>query len=602
MSSTIFLSAASFCYILIIVIIYFSKERVNTSETRVFARLLIVSCASLISELYITMIPTNIDIPLFVISLKLYLILCVLWLSYFMEYVFIITRNDKDRSLINYKAKYKKIYRIFWGIVVFVLLAVIYLPINFFNENGMKYSYGQSVNVVFGLSALYTLIMSFYVIKNLKKLKDSGYLPIIFFIILMAITGVIQKINPALLLANTCFALITSLMYHTIENPDIKMVDELIRNRKIIERTAEEKSLFLFKISQEMRIPIKYINEEIATYEKSKLSKKEIDVLMRNISSNNKKMNYIINDVLGITNYDSSNIKIFNTVYNIYSLLNEVEKRVRTSLKSDIDLKFNYSSNMPKELYGDSIKLKQVLMSILINSIKNTKKGYIHLDISSVTKYDICRLVISIKDSGSGIDLMTVNRILDQDSELTDSDYKKINSLDVNLTLVSKIIKMLNGTMYIQSEINKGTEVLITLDQYIKEESNKDSITIIDNYIKSRENKQKVLVVDDEEKELKLIKNKLEKKGYDVYTSLHGNDCIARIKNEETYDLILIDDEMNVMNGITLINELNVLKNKSKKIILLEEGKLFIGHHYIEEGFDDYIDKSNIFEELNKKC
>ena len=150
-------------------------------------------------------------------------------------------------------------------------------------------------------------------------------------------------------------------------------------------------------------------------------------------------------------------------------------------------------------------------MSILINSIKNTKKGYIHLDISSVTKYDICRLVISIKDSGSGIDLMTVNRILDQDSELTDSDYKKINSLDVNLTLVSKIIKMLNGTMYIQSEINKGTEVLITLDQYIKEESNKDSITIIDNYIKSRENKQKVLVVDDEEKELKLIKNKLEK-------------------------------------------------------------------------------------------
>lgn len=602
MSSTIFLSAASFCYILIIVIIYFSKERVNTSETRVFARLLIVSCASLISELYITMIPTNIDIPLFVISLKLYLILCVLWLSYFMEYVFIITRNDKDRSLINYKAKYKKIYRIFWGIVVFVLLAVIYLPINFFNENGMKYSYGQSVNVVFGLSALYTLIMSFYVIKNLKKLKDSGYLPIIFFIILMAITGVIQKINPALLLANTCFALITSLMYHTIENPDIKMVDELIRNRKIIERTAEEKSLFLFKISQEMRIPIKYINEEIATYEKSKLSKKEIDVLMRNISSNNKKMNYIINDVLGITNYDSSNIKIFNTVYNIYSLLNEVEKRVRTSLKSDIDLKFNYSSNMPKELYGDSIKLKQVLMSILINSVKNTKKGYIHLDVSSVTKYDICRLVISIKDSGSGIDLMTVNRILDQDSELTDSDYKKINSLDVNLTLVSKIIKMLNGTMYIQSEINNGTEVLITLDQYIKEESNKDSITIIDNYIKSRENKQKVLVVDDEEKELKLIKNKLEKKGYDVYTSLYGNDCIARIKNEETYDLILIDDEMNVMNGITLINELNVLKNKSKKIILLEEDKLFIEHHYIEEGFDDYIDKSNIFEELNKKC
>lgn len=602
MSSTIFLSVASFCYIFMIVIIYFSKERVNTSETRVFTRLLIVSIASLISELYITIIPINMDIPLFVVSLKLYLLLCILWLSYFMEYVFIITRNDEDRSVINYKQNYKKLYRIYWSIVAIISLIVVLLPIEFLNENGMKYSYGPSVNLVFALSGIYTLIMSFYVIKNIKKLKNKGYLPIIFLIVLMAIVGIVQKINPALLLANTCFALITSLMYHTIENPDIKMVDELIKNRKIIERTSEEKSLFLFKMSQEMKYPINCINREISTYEESKLTKKEIDEVISNISSNNRKMNYMINDVLGITNYDNKNIKIFENTYDIYSLLNEIEKRIRKNVKSGVDLKFNYSSNIPNELYGDSIKLKQVLMSVLINSAENTLKGYIHVDVSSITKYDICRIVISIKDSGCGIELGIVNKILDQDTKLTDKEYEKLNSLDVDLSLASKIIKMLNGTIYIQSEVNKGTEVLITLDQYIKEQDSEENSIVINNYIKTRDNKKKVLVVDDNEKELKVIKNHLEQMGYNVYTSLHGNDCIARIKNNELYDLILIDDEMNVMNGLKLINELNELKNYSKKIILLEKEKVFIGHHYLKEGFNDYIDKSIVIKELNSKC
>lgn len=601
MSSTIFLSAASLCYIFMLIIVYFSKERVNTSETRIFARLLIISIISLVSELYITIIPINMDIPLFVFSLKLYLILCILWLSHFMEYVFIITRNDNERSTINYKQSYKKIYRIFWGIIGLIMLGVSFLPIYFFNENGMKYSYGPSVDVVFALSGIYTLIMAFYVLKNIKKLKNKGYLPILFLVVLMAIVGIVQKINPALLLANTCFALITSLMYHTIENPDIKMVDELIKNRKIIERTSEEKSLFLFKMSQELKQPIQCINEEIDTYKNSKLSKEENDNLINNIYLNNRKINYLINDVLGITNYDNKNIKVIENTYDIGSLLKEIEKRINAVNKNNIDLKFDYSCNVPNEIYGDSIKLKQVLMSVLLNSIENTTTGFIHVELSSITKYDVCRIVISIKDSGCGIELSTINKILSDDKTLTEKEYDKLNSLDVDLSVASKILKMLNGTMYIQSELNKGTEVIITLDQKIKQNTNKQNISTIDNYIKSRQFKKTILIVNDDDKEVKKMKQILENEGYEVNISFHGNDCIERIKNEEKYDLILIDDEMKTMNGLKTINSLKELDNHSKKMILLEKDKIFIGHHYIEEGFDNFIDKNNFLEELEKK-
>ena len=84
-------------------IVYFTKERIATSENKIFTKLLVVSFASLLSEIYITLMPIDLTIPLFVFSLKFYLIFVILWLSYFMEYVFIITRNRKDKILIDYK-------------------------------------------------------------------------------------------------------------------------------------------------------------------------------------------------------------------------------------------------------------------------------------------------------------------------------------------------------------------------------------------------------------------------------------------------------------------------------------------------------------------
>ena len=82
---------------------------------------------------------------------------------------------------------------------------------------------------------------------------------------------------------------------------------------------------------------------------------------------------------------------------------------------------------------------------------------------------------------------------------------------------------------------------------------------------------------------------------------MFGQDAIDRIRNKEKYDVILIDDEMPLMNGINVLDELVKLKNKSKKIVLLEKDKLFIAHHYVEDGFNNYIDKTNLVKELDEK-
>lgn len=197
---------------------------------------------------------------------------------------------------------------------------------------------------------------------------------------------------------------------------------------------------------------------------------------------------------------------------------------------------------------------------------------------------------------------LTINEILDQDIEVSDKEYLKLDELDVDLKIAYKIIKLLNGTMYIRSEVDKGTEIIIALNQYIKEDNISKENALIDSYIKTRTNARKVLIVNDDANELRKLRIKLEDMGYEVYSSLYGEDSIEKIENNEKYDLILIDDEMKLMSGISLLNKLIELNNKSKKIVLLEKNKVSISHHYIKDGFDDYIDKSELLKELENKC
>ena len=152
-----------------------------------------------------------------------------------------------------------------------------------------------------------------------------------------------------------------------------------------------------------------------------------------------------------------------------------------------------------------------------------------------------------------------------------------------------------------KSSKNKGTEVIITIDQSIVMNEEESFNNKVESYIRTRSNRKKVLLVDDEENEIRRIRNNLTNKGYEVVISMYGEDCIERIRNKEKFDVIIIDDEMSSMNGINVLENIVKLKNKSKKIVLLNDDKLFIAKHYLKDGFDDYMKKSDIIKELNEK-
>lgn len=589
----------SFVFCVILIIVYFGRDRINSLENKVYSFIIYSTFFSCLMEI-ITFSQVQMGVsssdPIYHLTMKLLFLGFLAWI-YCLTLYTIIT-GEKLRGM-NEKSNLpiKKLSLYF----ILMVLIIMFLPINILETNGLLLPVGMSVNLIYCLAGICILVMIISIIKNRKNLRNKKYIPLYLVIVLFGIVVILQKVLPELFLVNTVFSIISFCMYFTIENPDMKIVDELIENRRIIERSSEEKSVFLFKISQGLREPVHNIDKQVDLFKSGKLTKKDTEILIDIIDKNNQKINYLINDVLGINSFDNSNIKKIENTYNIYSLLEDIKKRGKSHVKDGIDYVFTIVDNMPKELYGDSIKLKQVLMSVLINALKNTKEGFVHVDVNSFTKYDVCRIIVTIEDSGKGIDIVNINDILDQDLELTEQDYMKIEKLDVDLLLAYKMIKMLGGTMYIKSEPKKGTEIIITLDQYIVINEEIRNNSKVDTYLNARKNAKKILVVNDDEKEIRKIKRVLEHKDYDVVISMFGQDALDRIKNKEKYDIILIDDEMPLMNGINVLDQLIKLKNKSKKIVLLEKDKLFIAEHYVKDGFNDYIDKSNLIKELDKK-
>ena len=597
MSTGIYFLIQAMLYMFLLGIVYFNKERLNSKENKIYARLVLIAIIEVLLEIILDIVgPLYVELSnISYFVARVYCLFLLIWITELFMYIVTVAFKMKDKE-----NKLPGIRRLFVVITLVAGTLIFTLPIHFFYDNEIAYTYGATINIVYYFSFMYSILGICCLVWNFNNIKDKRFFPLFMFLIIGGVCGYIQMKNPGLLLATSVHAFITFLMYFTIENPDMKMVEELVENRKIIERSSEEKSIFLFKMSQGIKEPSKNIEKEITRYEEGKNTKEKVDNIIQNIEKENGKINYLVNDVMGLTSFDGSKIKKVEGSYNIYSLLEDIKVRAKGYKKNDIDYTFTTVENIPKELIGDRVAIKQVLMSLIINAFNNTSKGYVHVDVNSITKYDVCRLVITIEDSGSGIEINKINEILNQEEELTNEEYLKLDKIDIDLPLSYKIIKSLGGTMYIRSEVGKGTSITITLDQYIIEDEDEKRSKRIEEYIKDKNSLGKILLVDDNEKEISKIKKYLNKKGYDVSLVMYGEEVIKRIKDKEKYDYIIIDDELETMSGISLLKELNKEKDNSKKIVILDKDKLFISDHYIEDGFNNYIDRENLIKELDR--
>jgi len=580
-----------------VLILFFQKRKVSTVENKIFSQLIVIMFFSLVTEVSLVLIKKDMTFFPFVFALKLYLALLLYWLSTFSKYVYMITHRKQSE---NNNKLYQTISSFAFVVNISLTLAITVLPIYFYDDGSNRYSYGPSVDIMFVTSILYSVLISFLTIKNIKKISRKERFPIFLLLFMMLVSSAIQNMNRSVLLVNFVFAFITVLTYHTLENPDVQMMEELYENKKLIEKSSEDTSNFLFRMTQDIKRPIK----ELINASSEIISSDDIEIVKEDaklINNKAKELDYLVNDALDVSRMSTKTIKSFNTRYNPMTIFKEAKYLTENKLNEKVKFEYQIAGNIPSYLYGDSIKIKQVISSVLDNAIKNTETGFISLNVDSIIKYDICRLLITVSDSGKGMNLDEVNDILslniDELSKIKISEEKKV----YNLKEVKKLITYLGGNLIVKSELGKGTTISITIDQKIVETKNIELSRKLDLYEQSLHSNKKIMVVDDDAKELAIITSKLEEMDASVSGSLFGRDIIEKISNKQKFDLILLDDETSTYSGLQILKELKKNpKFNTPVVIMINDGKEFIKLEYLKDGFADVIIKSNLKNELER--
>jgi len=582
-STQIIVNIYSFIILLILSLVFFSKQRMRHVEDNTYAKILLTTIGTLLVGIILgALVSQNINDILTIMLNKVYLIGLTVIITLFSFYTYNVFKKGQNLETV----------RSFY-IVLYVLNFVIILlaPLNIeINENGAIPT-GLALYYTFSYLTIMYIVMLIFLVIDRKNLKNPKYIPIILIIISFIVFAFILAIMPTLnYFLNPLVVSIILIMYFTIENPDIKMMEELYKNKKIIEGNIESTSNFLFKVSQDMKTPVDQIIN---------ISSKKSDDDLKKINNLSKNLKHIISDTLDVSTMSSKNLKVYNTKYNPRNIFDEVKVMAKNKLNDKVNFEYNVSTSLPNYVYGDSIKLKQILVLTLEECIKHTKECFISFDVNTIIKYGVCRFSINITDSGKGISIHKINEILSLDV-LSEDDF---DNEVIKLVNVRMMVNKLGGSFMIKSEDKKGTTVNIVLDQKIYEpdSKNKDAIKKLAIYESTLNKGNNIMVVDDDVKELSYIKKYLENKGMIVSSSLYGNDVIEKLEENYNFDLIILDDETNTYSALNILEELKKIDNFNiPVVVMINDNKETIRKHYLKDGFTDVIRKSNVKEELDR--
>ena len=456
-------------------------------------------------------------------------------------------------------------------------------PIDFKKTANAVYPSGLGVNLTYLIVGVFLIVSIVLTLRNITKEQVKKYIPIFLVIIMLISATLVQKVFPDSFLINFSLVTVVSVMYFTIENPDMKLLEEVHKAKVISDNANEEKTMFLYNITNEIRGITKDINYE-ADNILNETDNKKVDLNIvndsaREIKGSTAKFTTMTNEILDISQVDASNIKIYNEKYSIKLILKELITKYKEICKrSGIEFRTSIASDIPEILYGDSVGLKNVMISLLDNSVKYTKKGYIELNVNVIKKQDIARLLITIEDSGIGIKSSEIDNIFNKNKE-----ELKRNNLKNNLFTARKIITLMGGTLIATSTYGKGTTMKIVLDQKIE---------VIDNKYDKVYDKKKILLIEDSDTTYKLITKMLKNTNIIIDRVVLGSEGLDKIRNKEKYDLILVEEELKPLNGYDIIKKLKLIKNFNTKVVLLTKNpNIEYSYLYKDEGFSDYLIK-----------
>jgi signal transduction histidine kinase/ActR/RegA family two-component response regulator len=518
------------------------------------------------------------------------------------------------------KGKYRILSIIDWMVFgVYALLMIINLFVPFilgYTEEGVYYHTGAFVPIVFFPPVYFmtsSLILLFVRFKYLDRRR--GYTLLAASVVTLIGTIAQALTGGSLLLSLPCGSLGVMVVYFVLEAPDYRKLQESNEKLRIAEQNAiranRAKSDFLASMSHEIRTPMNAVlgmdemilreTEQGAEVNEEKLGR--IHTYGENIRDAGGILLSIINDILDLSKIESGKMEIIREKYHFAKVLKDVCNIVRTRAEQKgLRYVVEVDGDMPECLYGDALRIRQILMNILNNAVKYTEAGSITLSVKQLgLENGILTLQVAVRDTGIGIrkedqeDIFGVFQRVDKEAN------HHIEGTGLGLSIVKKLVDLMGGNVRVESTFGEGSCFTVELPQEIAggglmknyeiEELREEDAQLVEAF---RTKDCRFLLVDDNRMNLLVAKHFLDELDAEIVSVTSGAEALEKMRREK-YDLIFMDHMMPEMDGVQVLENSRKdpeNRNLETPMIMMTANALNgMREEYLECGFADYISK-----------
>ena len=509
----------------------------------------------------------------------------------------------------------------------FFLALAIYYSIYTSNEffNGVLILVSASVALTGSYKALSSIANAITIIKVFQVFFTRGHIGIhedrifeLFIVVFaeMAILLAVKKSN----------SMVKFISLKAQSNQELLKVVEI--KRKEAKSAGKAKTDFLANMSHEIRTPMNAICGMSDLLLQTKLTDEQLDYVSTiKLSSDN--LLSIINDILDFSKIEAGKMELVPQSYNLlsplYSLQNTIDVRIG---ERPLDFKISIKRDMPTELYGDEVRVQQVILNLLTNAVKYSNQGHIELIVDyEKLENDEIMLKATVKDQGIGIKKEDMPKLFEAFSQVDMERNHRIEGTGIGLTITERLVRSMGGSITLESEYGVGTTFYVSMRQKVEDfnsvidtESTDDFVVIshsniLKGFVSGKKKIAKfiapdanVLVVDDNEANLKVAKGLMGQYKLNVRTCTSGKAALDILETDKSFDILFIDHMMPEMDGVELTKILRSSNDDYLKyvpiIALTANAIKGVSEMFLANGFTEYlskpIDTERLGEVLNK--